>query len=112
MALLFSAVTATAGDDQVEFLCSGIPREFDDLEGWIAFEDFLGEIQEETDVAVRVESYLYGGEETYVASPEEVAYLKIRMDRDDTFLSRCDNIEDSDFQFTWSPNELFNMEME
>lgn len=34
MALLFSAVTVTAGEDEIELLVGGIPREYDDLEGW------------------------------------------------------------------------------
>ena len=29
---------------------------------------------------------------------------------DDTFLSRCDNIESVDCTINWSPEELFNME--
>ena len=113
MAILFSAVTATADDEQVEFLCAGIPRELDDLEGWVAFEDFLGEIDKSTEVAVHVESYLYGEAETYTATPEEVAYMQIRIDMDENFLSgHCDNIENSDFQFNWLPDELFGMAME
>ena len=39
MALLFSAVTVTAGEDEVELLVGGIPREYDDLEGWSEFDD-------------------------------------------------------------------------
>ena len=76
MALLFSAVTVTANDQEVEFLVGGIPREFDDLEGWTAFDSFMK-----------------------------------RIEMDDTFLSRCDNIEDVDFNFQWSPEELFDMEV-
>lgn len=37
MALLFSAVTVTAGNNEAEFLVGGIPREYGDLEGWTAF---------------------------------------------------------------------------
>ena len=44
MALLFSAVRATANDQEVEFFVGGIPREYDDLEGWTAFDRFMGEI--------------------------------------------------------------------
>ena len=32
MALLFSAVTVTAGEDEIELLVGGTPREYDDLE--------------------------------------------------------------------------------
>lgn len=41
MAVLFSAVTLTANDQQTEFFVGGIPREFDDLEGWTAFDNFI-----------------------------------------------------------------------
>ena len=34
MALLFSQVTVTAGNDAASFLVGGIPREYDDLEDW------------------------------------------------------------------------------
>ena len=37
MALLFSAVTVTAGYDEAEFTVGGIPREYDDLVGWAAY---------------------------------------------------------------------------
>lgn len=37
MAVLFSAVTLTADNNQVEFLAAGIPRDADDLEGWTAY---------------------------------------------------------------------------
>ena len=50
MALLFSAVRATARDQEVEFFVGGIPREYDDLEGWTAFDRFMEDIDEETDV--------------------------------------------------------------
>lgn len=52
MALLFSAVTATANDQEIEFLIGGIPREFDDLEGWTAYDNFMEDIDEETEVLV------------------------------------------------------------
>lgn len=112
MAVLFSAVTVTAGEEEAELLVSGIPREYDDLEGWTIFEDFLEEISEETQVNVHAEAYLYGAEETYQATPEEVAYFMKRMEMDENFLrDSCDCIEDVDFSFQWSPAELFGMEM-
>lgn len=57
MALLFSAVTVTANDQEVEFLVGGIPREFDDLEGWTAFDNFMEDIDEETEVSVHAKAY-------------------------------------------------------
>ena len=112
MALLFSAVTLTANDHDTEFLVSGIPRDTDDLAGWTAYEGFHGEIDEECEVRVHVEAYLYGEGETFRASLEEIAYFNNRLEMNADFLSAsCDNIEDADFTFTWSPEELFGLEM-
>lgn len=111
MALLFSAVTVTANDQSVEFFVGGIPREFDDLEGWTAFDSFMEDIDEESEIAVHTESYLYGEGETFKATPEEIAYFMKRIEmRSDFLSSRCDNIEDGDFTFSYSPEELFTME--
>ena len=60
MAVLFSAVTLTADNNQVEFLAAGIPRDSDDLEGWTAHENFMDELDSEQEVSVHVEAYLYG----------------------------------------------------
>ena len=112
MAVLFSAVRVTAGNEEAELLVGGIPREYDDLEGWTIFDEFLAEISEETQVNVHAEAYLYGAEETYKATPEEVAYFMKRIEMDENFLrDSCDCIEDVDFSFQWSPEELFGMEM-
>jgi len=112
MAVLFSAVTVTAGEEETQLFVGGIPREYDDLEGWTIFDDFLGNINEDTEVYVHAEAYLYGESETYRATPEEVAYFMKRMDMDADFLhDHCDCIEDVDFTFQWSPEELFELEM-
>ena len=88
MALLFSKVTVTAGNDATSFLVGGIPREYDDLEDWDEFDDFLKYIDEETEVLVHAKS-------------------------GSSFLTDyCENIEEVNFSFTWSPEELFGMEME
>lgn len=50
MALLFSQVTATAGNNAISFLVGGIPREYDDLDDWDEFNDFLKYVDEETEV--------------------------------------------------------------
>ena len=79
MALLFSAVTVTAGEDEIELLVGGIPREYDDLEGWSEFDDLMYFISEETEVSVRAEAYLYGEGESMRASPEEIDDLMQRV---------------------------------
>ena len=110
MALLFSAVTVTAGEDEVELLVGGIPREYDDLEGWSEFDDLMYFISEETEVSVRAEAYLYGEGESMRASPEEINDLMQRMKDDTGFLNRCcSNLESVNFTFIWSPEELFGM---
>ena len=106
MAVLFSAVTLTADNNQVEFLAAGIPRDSDDLEGWTAYENFMDELDSEQEVSVHVEAYLYGEGETVRATPEEVAYMQMRMDRDERFLAEhCDNISDCSFNILHEPEE-------
>lgn len=56
MALLFSAVTVTAGYDEAEFTVGGIPREYDDLVGWTAFDDFMENVDAETEVSVHAKA--------------------------------------------------------
>lgn len=113
MAVLFSAVTLTADNNQVEFLTAGIPRDADDLEGWTAFEYFMDGLDSEQEVSVHVEAYLYGEGETVKAMPEEVAYFKMRADADEEFQrDHCDNIEDADFTIRRSPDELYGVKLE
>ena len=113
MALLFSKVILFDGETEAEFLVGGIPRDYDDLEGYTAFDDYLGELTSECDIEVHVDSYLYGEGESVKATPEEVAYMMKRIEMRADFLeARCDNIEDSTFLLRYSPEELFGMEME
>mgnify|MGYP004649559729 FL=1 len=113
MAVLFSAVTLTADNNQVEFLTAGILRDADDLEGWTAVEDFMDGLDSEQEVNIHVEAYLYGEGETVKARPEEVAYFTMRADADEEFLhDHCDNIEDADFTIRWSPDELYGVKLE
>ena len=106
MAILFSAVTVAADDAQAEFLVFGIPASIDDLEDWTAFEELTEQLDREQELTVHVESYLYGGGETVKATPEEVAYMTMRAEKDPSFLTRhCDNISDSDFTALWTPEE-------
>ena len=112
MALLFSHVRVSTPDgNETEFLVSGIPREFEDFDYYTKFEDFIDSIEEDTEISVHAEAYLYGEGETFKASIEEVAYFTLRMSKDDHFLSgHCDNIESVDFTCNYSPDELFGMD--
>ena len=111
MAVLFSVVTVTAGDNEEEFLTAGIPRGYDDLEGWHAFDNLTGEIGEETKVDAQVKAYLMGDGRAVIAEPADIAFLTEMIKEDQSFLDdNCDNIEDISFTFVWSPEELFGME--
>ena len=44
------------------------------------YENFMDEPDSEQEVSVHVEAYLYGEGETFKATPEEVAYFKMRAD--------------------------------
>lgn len=85
MAVQFSAVTVSADDNTTKLFVGGIPQSYDDLEGWRIFEDFLGELEQETKVHIQAQSYLYGAEEIYPATPEEVAYFMMRMEHNPSF---------------------------
>lgn len=75
MALLFSHVRVSTPDgNEAEFLVCGIPREFDDFEYYTTFEDFLDSIEEDTEISVHAEAYLYGEGETYKASIKNLTF--------------------------------------
>ena len=108
MAILFSKVTMRDDYNESEFFVSGFPQEADDLEGWTAYHDFLDDISEETVVNIRAEAYLYGDGETVKATPEEVAYMTMRDQKESNFLDKhCDCIGESDILLNWYPDELF-----
>lgn len=112
MALLFSHVRVSTPDgNEAKFLVSGISREFEDFDYYTRFEDFLYSIEEDTEITVHADAYLYGEGETHQASIEEVAYFLLRMQKDEKFLSgHCDNIESVDFTCNYSPDERFGMD--
>ena len=113
MSILFSSVTISAAENDTEFFVGGIPREPSDLEGCTAFDNFIEELEGETEVSVHVAAYLYGEQETVRATPEEIAYFMKRIEMQSDFLNRsCDCIENSDFAFSWTPNENFEIDME
>lgn len=59
---------------------------------------FFG-VQRYTAVNAHVETFLYGGEEPFDATPEEVAYFFKRIERQPDFIeSRTEKIGESDFK--------------
>ena len=112
MALLFSHVRISTPDgNEADLLVSSIPREFDDFGYYTRFEDFLDSIEKDAEISVHAEACLYGSGEAVKASNEEVAYLTLRMNADDRFLTgHCDNIESVDFTCSYSPDKRFGMD--
>ena len=109
MAILFSHVTlSNEYYGTTEFLVSGYPQDADDLQGWCAFDDYMDEVEDSCAIDVHVEAYLYGEGETVTATPEEVAYMMMRMNWDSEFLGdHCDNIGDRDFVIDCDGDEVF-----
>ena len=106
MAILFSKVSLKADDGIEEFLIGGAPSDEDELSGWAPYDDFIDSRTGEAEIEVYVESYLYGEGETFRATREEVAYMQMRMDRDERFLAEhWDNISDCSFSILHEPEE-------
>ena len=98
MSLRFSRVTLSSDGKATSFLVGGIPESLADLQGWTAFDVFLNETQRYQVITAHVETFLYGGEEPFDATPEEVAYFYKRIERQPDFIeSRTEKIGESDF---------------
>ena len=69
----FSHVRVSTPDgNEAEFLVAGIPREFEDVEGYTKLDEFLTEIDKDTEISFHAEAYLYGEGETFIATIAEV----------------------------------------
>ena len=113
MPLLFSVVKLTAEDRRTEFLAAGFPKNERDLAGWTAYESFMSETPSEHDIGVHVIAYTYGGGEVLKATPEEVAYFKMRADRDERFLAdHCESAGSAEFTVPNPPNEMLGVYLE
>jgi hypothetical protein len=113
--IIFSKVRVTSDTTDYigEGLCSGEPICYDDLAGWKFFEDVLLECSGSSKVICEVQTYGYGEDDGYGkfdATPEEVAYMQQRIDRDPNFLeTRCQKTRQPyKVDIRWEPNELFS----
>ena len=98
MSLRFSRVTLYSGGKTTNFLAGGIPTCRQDLQGWTTYESLLRETGRYHTVNAHVESFLYGGEDPFDATPEEIAYFYKRIERQPDFIeSRAEKIGESDF---------------
>ncbi len=112
MGVLFSVVKLTANKKSMELLVGGIPKSPEDLKGWFKFWDFVNEIDEDEEIKVEAQGYIYGEEETFDATPEEVAYImQRRKARADFIERRCQKAENAEFTFTKSEEQQFGLEM-
>lgn len=81
MSVLFSKVTLrTEAGATRQFLCTGTPKRESDLNGWVAYEDFIKE-NPGSEITAKVENYTYGDGEVYIATIYEVASYTQRGER-------------------------------
>ena len=110
MAILFSHVTMSHEDyGTSEFFACGYPQDLDDLDGCIACEEYLEEIEGDATIDVHVEAFVYGEGKNNWATPAELAYMLKRLEIDQNFLvNHCKKFGDHDFEIEWSEDELFD----
>lgn len=109
MSLMFSKVTLTADNGStVSFLCSGCPKEENDLIDWVAFQKFMSETTRRP-VKAEVETYLYGEGKVNIANPFEVAYF---MRRGEDFLNRSTVYKQGKSSFIINPKPGSEVNME
>ncbi len=105
MSILFSNVRLKSDYGEKKFLVRGVPTYKDDITHYTAYRDYLSSVKENTEIDAHADAYLYGGGGSVDATIEEVAYMKMRMDKDPEFLSRCcTKVFDSDFSF-WTDDD-------
>ena len=98
MSLRFSRVTLCSAGKTANFLVGGIPKSRADLLGWIAYDNFVSDVPRYTAVNAHVETFLYGGEGPFDATPEEVAYFYKRIERQPDFIdTRTEKTGEFDF---------------
>ena len=98
MSLRFSRVTLYSAGKTASFLVGGIPKSRADLQGWTAYDNFISDVPRYMAVNAHVETFLYGGEEPFNATPGEVAYVYKRIERQPDFIdTRSEKTGESDF---------------
>ena len=75
MSLRFSRVTLYSAGKTASFLVGGIPKSRTDLQRWTAYDNFVSDVPRYTAVNTHVESFLYGCEEPFDATPEGRLFL-------------------------------------
>ena len=98
MSLRFSRVSLYSVGKTASFLVGGNPKSRANLQGRTVYDNFVSDVPRYMAVNAHVETFLYGGEEPFDATPEEVAYFYKRIERQLDFIeSRTEKISESDF---------------
>ena len=99
MSIRFSRVTATTENRTAAFLVGGVPAAQHDLDSWTAFRNFARDLPANESVFIGVETFEYGGEEPFDATPEEIAYIYMRIKhRPDFIETRTKKTGETGFQ--------------
>jgi molybdopterin-biosynthesis enzyme MoeA-like protein len=72
--IIFSEVELITVDNHSIFYAPGCPDEFD-IEEQDGFIDFIENLDEETDILVHVNSYIFGTGESDIPFPDELEYI-------------------------------------
>ena len=88
MSIRFSQVTPISNGKNMSFLVDGSPTCQSDLLGWTIYESLLHDTRRYHIVHARVQTFLYGSDEPFNATPEEVAYIYKRIDKQPDFIER------------------------
>ena len=98
MSIRFSRVKAVSENKTSIFLVGGVPASPADLKGWVAFREFSDGLRKNEQITICAETFIYGGDEPFDATPEEVAYIYMRIDKRPDFIeARATKIADSEF---------------
>lgn len=88
MSVMFSKVTLTADNGSAAtLLCSGSPKDHYDLEDWTIYQKFMSDNLNSKSVKAKVDTYLYGEGEVFIANIYEVAAFTGRGEK---FLTQPD----------------------
>ena len=100
MAILFSKATLASGGSSTTFLIAGAPSTVEEFDGWTAYHSLIDALPAGTEVQARITAYTYGERDVVVATPEEVAYMDMRIKMRPDFLeSRCQSHAEIEFSF-------------
>ena len=80
MSLRFSTVRIEINNKNCEFLIGGIPKCQKDLFGWKIFDNFYNNMNVGSKGLAYVDTFLYGEDAIFNATPEEIAYLYKRIE--------------------------------